>query len=50
VAADEQVVASITEAVAANIGRLRREGRTGDAEWWQAQLAWVERHRAVLSG
>ena len=43
------VVAAIRDAVAANLERLRVEGRAADdVEWWQQQLAWVERHRARL--
>lgn len=49
VAAGSGIVAAISSAVAANIERLRQEGRRTDAEWWRAQLDWVERNRAVLA-
>jgi Ser/Thr protein kinase RdoA (MazF antagonist) len=43
------IVAAISSAVAANVERLRQEGRRADVEWWQAQLDWVEQHRATLA-
>ncbi|MFL5980244.1 MAG: phosphotransferase [Gaiellaceae bacterium] len=42
-------VAAISSAVAANIERLRTEGRRVDVEWWQAQLDWVEQNGAMLA-
>jgi aminoglycoside phosphotransferase (APT) family kinase protein len=43
------IVAAISSAVAATIERLHKEGRLADVEWWQAQLDWVEQHRATLA-
>jgi Ser/Thr protein kinase RdoA (MazF antagonist) len=47
--ADAEIVAAITSAVAHNIERLSRADRLADVEWWQAQLDWVEQHRARLT-
>ena len=43
------IVAAISSAVAANIERLRAESRLADAEWWRAQLDWVEQNGATLA-
>lgn len=48
VIADDRVIVAIIDAVAANIRRLRADRRFGDVEWWQAQLEWLERHRAEV--
>ena len=49
VAAGPAIVAAISSAVAANIERLRAESRLADAEWWRAQLDWVEQNGATLA-
>jgi Ser/Thr protein kinase RdoA (MazF antagonist) len=43
------IVTAISSAVAANIERLRQEGRLADVEWWQTQLDWVEQNRGTLA-
>jgi hypothetical protein len=48
VPAGPEIVEAIRAAVALNIGRLRREGRFGDVEWWQAQLAWIDTQAVTL--
>src|SRR5207244_1939381 len=49
VPAGAATVAAISSAIAANIERLRAEGRVVDVEWWQAQLDWVEQNGAMLA-
>jgi Phosphotransferase enzyme family len=44
-----KISAVISSAVAANIERLRVEGRFDDLEWWQTQLAWLVEHSAALT-
>jgi hypothetical protein len=46
--ADQQVIDAILDAVAACTSRLHDESRTTDAEWWQAQLNWLDAHRTEL--
>jgi aminoglycoside phosphotransferase (APT) family kinase protein len=46
--ADVRVAGAIVGAVAANVARLRRDGRPDDASWWQAQLDWLEARRGEL--
>jgi hypothetical protein len=46
--AGERVITGVVGSVAANVERLRTAGRVADAEWWHAQLGWLERHRAEL--
>jgi Ser/Thr protein kinase RdoA (MazF antagonist) len=48
VPAGAEIVDAIAAAVAGNIEHLRADGRLADVEWWQAQLDWVEQHRAEL--
>jgi aminoglycoside phosphotransferase (APT) family kinase protein len=45
---DDDVVDAVLGAVRTNVERLRRAGRIGDLEWWQAQLDWLEDRRARL--
>lgn len=49
VSAGSEIVGAIAAAIAANIERLRAGVRFADVEWWQAQLDWVDKHRAVLT-
>ena len=49
IAADLQAIDAILEAVASNVARLELEDRQGDAEWWRAQLQWLQRHRHELA-
>jgi aminoglycoside phosphotransferase (APT) family kinase protein len=49
VEAHNQVINVIVDAVAANIERLRADERLADVAWWQAQLDWLNRHRAELA-
>jgi len=44
------IITVIEAAVAANIQRLRADGRLADVEWWQAQLDWIEQHQRRLTG
>ena len=44
-----EIVGAIEAAVARTLERLRADGRTAELDWWQAQLAWVERHGAHIS-
>lgn len=46
--AGPEVVAATIAAVALNVDRLRAEVRLSDAEWWQAQLDWLNLHRNEL--
>jgi hypothetical protein len=46
--ANRDVVEAIDAAVAANIARLRAEGRIADVDWWQGQLDWLRRGRPDL--
>jgi Ser/Thr protein kinase RdoA (MazF antagonist) len=48
IAANGGVIDAIVAAVAANIERLRADERGSDAEWWQAQLDWLNQHRGDL--
>jgi len=48
-AAGAQVVSAIVAAVARNVEGLLADGRRADADWWQAQLEWVDRHRTELA-
>jgi hypothetical protein len=48
IAADDEVIDAIGEAVRLSVERLRAEGRLTDAEWWQTQLEWLERRRTDL--
>lgn len=48
--ADAVVVDAVLGAVRANIERLSKAGRSGDLEWWQAQLDWIESRRSSLVG
>jgi hypothetical protein len=43
------VVEAIVAAVAGNVEQLRRDGRSLDATWWNAQLDWLTQHRAELA-
>jgi aminoglycoside phosphotransferase (APT) family kinase protein len=49
VSAGADIVSAIVAAVAANIERLRADSRFADIEWWQAQLDWINEHRAALT-
>jgi len=44
-----EIVGAIEAAVARTLERLRADGRTAELDWWQAQLAWLERHGAHIS-
>lgn len=46
--ADRALIDAISAAVAANVERLRDDGRLSELDWWQVQLAWLEEHRAAL--
>lgn len=46
--ADGRMLAGITDAVAANVERLRADQRVADVEWWQEQLACLARHSSEL--
>jgi Ser/Thr protein kinase RdoA (MazF antagonist) len=49
IATDVRVVDAIRDAVAANLTRLRVDGRAAaDIRWWQQQLDWLDRHRDRL--
>jgi hypothetical protein len=50
VPAGAATVAAISSALAANIERLRAEGRLADLAWWQAQHDWLAAHRDELAG
>jgi Ser/Thr protein kinase RdoA (MazF antagonist) len=46
--ANEEVIEAIICAVNANVEQFRANHRISDAEWWQAQLDWLKRHRREL--
>ena len=41
IAADDRMVSAVLDAVTENVDRLRAEGRSSDADWWQTQLGWL---------
>lgn len=43
-----QVIEAAVAAVAANIERLKADGRLKDVEWWKDQLNWLTAQRAEL--
>jgi Ser/Thr protein kinase RdoA (MazF antagonist) len=47
--ADDQVIDAVVAAVASKLEQLEEAGRLIDAEWWQAQRAWVAGNRTVLT-
>jgi phosphotransferase family enzyme len=49
IAADDQLIEAIVEAVSTNIERLKAEGRRPDVEWWQGQLDWLVAHGSQLT-
>lgn len=46
--AGRQIIPATIHAVANNVERLTREKREGDAEWWSAQLDWLQQHKPQL--